>query len=94
MKYHMIEVRMLEDNKIGLYDMSQLMYKSKLKAKYWRGMPLEEIVGKDHTVYVLDPDEEFTRKQCINLALKFLMGDYEVYSLVSGEFSRGNRLMR
>lgn len=93
MRYHMISVTMNHDGSIDIYDMSQLIYQSKMRSREFRGQIFDAVEGQKHTVYVIDPYEDFSREQRVAMATKFLLGDYEIYSLSTGETRRGKRIL-
>jgi hypothetical protein len=93
MRYFMIEITKTTDNRVNIYDLSSMIYQRRITGKIWRGNHVEEIIGKTCTVYVMDSNDEFSRAQMVDSATRFLTGDYDVYSLVTGELEKGLRLV-
>jgi len=87
----MIAVQRIEDGYVSFDDLSHHISQSPQKWLTWNRKPLIEIAGKEATVYIIDTFDEFTHEQHVKIASMFIQGLYEVYSLVTGEVTHGDR---
>ena len=90
MKYHLIRAeRSLVDNE---YNVDDLTYTITQSPQHWLlngRKTVYEFAGKNHTVYVMDTWDEIDRKICNQIAVNFVTGNYQIYSLSTGEWSKG-----
>lgn len=73
-----VERNLVNQNNVNLIDLSH-MHPHFVIARAERDGKLETIVGKYHTVHVIDTFGEFTRNECIALAVKFINKQYQRY---------------
>jgi hypothetical protein len=79
---HYISVHPLDNQQFSLWDLSHILE----PYNGWQRDKLiseanHEIHGKILTVYIRDTQQMLTRKQAINLAGRFINGDYSTYRL-------------
>ena len=86
MIYHFIAVRPVADNRnrVDIYDMTQLLRQRPLLQYH---CDFATVAGKDHTVYIIDCDGAYNRRQLVQIASKLVANDYDIYSLLTGQWT-------
>jgi hypothetical protein len=89
MRYHMILIETDLEGRVSLHDMTHMIYQNRIRGLLWNNRELVEIVGREHTVYIIDVYREYTHAQHISIAGAYIAGNYVTYNLSTGITSKG-----
>lgn len=82
------------DGTVCIYDMTYLLWQGKRTKFQWREKTVHTFTGKHFQVMVMDTFDEFSEEQCKAMAVRFVNGDYDVYSYATEITTKGKDLLR